>query len=155
MKKIFCSHYLCFVLVFLSITFLTGCFSSPESTLQEFKKAMDSKNGEKMWNLLSSNDHKFYEKMIENEKANAPKNPDHLKNMGLTQEELAKMTAKDFFIKMMSKAPDSKSAGKPLEIRSVTKSKDKAVIFVENNPNGFTLIKENGFWKVSMVGEAK
>ena len=56
---------------------------------------------------------------------------------------------------MMSKAPDSKSAGKPLEIRSVTKSKDKAVIFVENNPNGFTLIKENGFWKVSMVGEAK
>lgn len=155
MKKIFCLNYFCLVFIFLSITFLTGCFSSPESTLQKFKTAMDSKNGEKMWTLLSSNDHKFYEKMVENEKANAPKNPDHLKNMGLTQEELSKMTAKDFFIKMMEKAPDSKSAGKTLEIRSITKSKNKAVIFVENNPNGFTLIKENGFWKVSMVGEAK
>ena len=75
--------------------------------------------------------------------------------MGLTQEELSKITAKALFIKIMSEAPDSPNAGKPLEIRSVTKSKDKAVIFVENNPNGFTLVKENGFWKVSMVGEAK
>ena len=155
MKKSFCLNYFCLVLVFLSITFLTGCFSSPEGTLQEFKKAMDSKNGEKMWSLLSSNDHKFYEKMVDEEKANASKNPDHVKNMGLTQEELAKMTAKDLFVKMMKDAPDSPNAGKELQIRSVTKSKDKAVIFVENNPNGFTLIKENGFWKVSMVGEAK
>ena len=155
MKKSFCLNYFCLVLVFLSITFLTGCFSSPEGTLQEFKKAMDSKNGEKMWSLLSSNDHKFYEKMVDEEKANASKNPDHVKNMGLTQEELAKMTAKDLFVKMMKNAPDSPNAGKELQIRSVTKSKDKAVIFVENNPNGFTLIKENGFWKVSMVGEAK
>ena len=51
---------------------------------------MDSKDGEKMWNLLSSNDHKFYEKMVTQEKANASKNPDHIKNMGLTQEELSK-----------------------------------------------------------------
>ena len=108
-----------------------------------------------MWSLLSSNDHKFYEKIVAEEKANASKNPDHIKNMGLTQEELTKMTAKDLFVKMMKASPDSPNAGKELEIRSVTKSKDKAVIFVENNPNGFTLIKENGFWKVSMVGEAK
>ena len=155
MKKSFCLNYFCLVLVFLSITFLTGCFSSPEGTLQEFKKAMDSKNGEKMWSLLSSNDHKFYEKMVAEEKANASKNPDHVKNMGLTQEELAKMTAKDLFVKMMKDAPDSPNAGKELQIRSVTKSKDKAVIFVENNPNGFTLIKENGFWKVSMMGESR
>ena len=155
MKKIFCLNYFCLALVFMSIIFLTGCFSTPEGTLQEFKKAMDAKDGEKMWSLLSSNDHKFYEKIVAEEKANVSKNPDHIKNMGLTQEELTKMTAKDLFVKMMKASPDSPNAGKELEIRSVTKSKDKAVIFVENNPNGFTLIKENGFWKVSMVGEAK
>ena len=70
MKKIFCLNYFCLALVFMSIIFLTGCFSTPEGTLQEFKKAMDAKDGEKMWSLLSSNDHKFYEKIVAEEKAN-------------------------------------------------------------------------------------
>ena len=132
MKKIFCLNYFC--LVFLSIIFLAGCGSTPESTLQEFKKAIDSKNGNKIWSLLSSKDHKIY----------------NSEYMALDK----KNSNKQNFMMFVEMLDDLPNAGKPLEIESVTeKSKNKVVIFVKNNPSGFTLVKEYGTWKVSMLGE--
>ena len=134
MKKIFCLNYFCLVLVFLSIIFLAGCGSTPESTLQEFKKAIDSKNGNKIWSLLSSKDHKIY----------------NSEYMALDK----KNSNKQNFMMFVEMLDDLPNAGKPLEIESVTeKSKNKVVIFVKNNPSGFTLVKEYGVWKVSMLGE--
>lgn len=134
MKKIFFQSYFCLVLVFLSITFLAGCGSTPESTLQEFKKAIDSKNGNKIWSLLSSKDHKIY----------------NSEYMALDK----KNSNKQNFMMFVEMLDDLPNAGKPLEIESVTeKSKNKVVIFVKNNPTGFTLVKEYGTWKVSMLGE--
>lgn len=134
MKKSFFQSYFCLVLVFISITFLAGCGSTPESTLQEFKKAIDSKNGNKIWSLLSLKDHKIY----------------NSESMALDK----KNSNKQIFMMFVEMLDDLPNAGKPLEIESVTeKSKNKVVIFVKNNPSGFTLVKEYGTWKVSMLGE--
>ena len=129
MKKSFCVFF-----VFLFIIFLAGCGSTPEGTLQEFKKAIDSKNGNKIWSLLSSKDHKIY----------------NSEYMALDK----KNSNKQNFMMFVEMLDDLPNAGKPLEIESVTeKSKNKVVIFVKNNPSGFTLVKEYGTWKVSMLGE--
>ena len=138
MKKTFYLNYFCLFFVFVSIISLAGCGSTPEGTLQEFKKAVDSKNGNKIWSFLSSKDHKFYN--------------DGIEGAGLDRKTVR--NGKQFFMIFVEEIHDSPNTGKPLEIESVTeKSKNKVVIFVKNNPTGFTLVKEYGTWKVSMLGE--
>ena len=133
MKKSFCLNYFCLAFVFISITFLTGCFSTPESTLQEFKKAVDNKDVNKIWSLLSSKGHKIYNEAVE--------------GAALSEVRNGKQLLKDM-IDLGNDINDLPNRGNPLEIESVKVSKNKAVIFVKDNPSAFTLVKEFGSWKV-------
>ena len=133
MRKIFFLNYFCLAFLFISITFLTGCFSTPENTLQEFKKAIDKKDGNKIWSLLSSKGHKIYNEAVE--------------GMALSEVRNGKQCLK-VSIDMGDSGYDLPNTGKPLEIESVKVSKNKAVIFVKDNPSAFTLVKEFGSWKV-------
>ena len=130
---------------------VADCFLTPQDTLNDFKKALDSKDGFKMMHFLSSDDSKYYRKIIEDEKAKASKNPDKKKNLDLLLEKLGKAIAKDFWVKVMKDSPDSPKLGKEFKVKNFTrKSEDKVVVFLEDNPNGITFVKELGTWKLSI-----
>ncbi|MDQ7825517.1 MAG: hypothetical protein RDV48_22145 [Candidatus Eremiobacteraeota bacterium] len=152
---------LCAVLVSAAIT-ASGCAGPPpRDALVTFSRAVQTKDWNTAWGLLSSRERKnFEEKMFAPFKEQFAKlSPEAQKEaaakIGSTVQDIQKMAAKDFFSVVMEKSDESRKIPHKIDPDRIVVEQESikgntARIRLKGQAGEFNFVKEAGAWKIEL-----
>lgn len=161
-----CYNYFAVIVLCCAFVFTAGCQndSAPKNAFMAFNEALNNKNWETVWKMLSSNSQKAfaeegYKRMHEIIEAMPPemrkKKPESL---GVTYNELLDMSPEKFFLYVMKKTEKSQDFfNVPMnpEISKVKIKDNKAVLFIKGKNEYVNMVLENNEWKIEFEEETK
>jgi hypothetical protein len=137
----------------------TGCGtrSSPRAAFTQFTRAMKEGNWSAMYDMLSKRSKKAFEdegykkmkEFVENMPPDLKKQK--LSDLGITPEELLKMSSRDFFVLIMQKTDASKEFIKGSgndEVERVQVKDKVARLKIKGKNEVATMVLEDGAWKI-------
>lgn len=139
--------------------FVAGCgkTSAPKTAFLQFNSAVKAANWSAVWDMLSKKTQKAFEeegykKMKEIIKT-MPKDvkKEKIPELGVTNEELMKLSPKDFFILILQKTNASKEFVKNAggdEVEKVHIKDNVAKLKIKNKNEVATMVLEDGKWKM-------
>lgn len=138
------------IIISLCSILFAGC-ASPESQLFKFKQAVNDKNWNVVWDMMSSDEKTKFEE------DNYAPFKENLKNLktdrltpDLTKADAEKMSCKDFFIYGMKQGDQNITTSSNFEIQSIGKKGGVVTISLEGDPRVYVLKREKGAWKISI-----
>jgi len=135
---------------------------TPEEAFTQLKKAVEKKDGERFWALLSKDSQKILEQMGEGLKTLEGESRDEAaKELGIKPEDMAQMSAKDLTLaKLFSDSnAEERAEIQEMEIKDIAIDEDKAegtrVQEGKDVKERAFFIKEDGEWKLDVARELK
>ena len=138
---------------------LFGCKKddAPSKAFFSFNEALNQKNWEKVWSMISSKSKKAfaeegYKRMREIIEAMPPEmRKKKIESLDLTHDQLLDMSPKNFFLYVMEKTEKSQDFFKVPSNPEIGKTKikgNKAVLYIKGKNEYVNMINENGEWKI-------
>lgn len=149
--------------VFIALIFSVSCGkpkddAGPGDTFKNFKTALTNRDFATVWDMLSGpSQNKFNKDFFETAKTEINSMPAEKKKevhpiLGMTNEEIAGMKTKDFFVLIMGKTEaGNEFTGKAnCEVELVNVKGNTAKLKLKDLNDEVTMIKEGNTWKVEL-----
>jgi len=150
------------IIIICAVSFLTACCArqpGPDDAVKSFSRNMVDKKWDSVWDSITyQNQKEFEDKVLNPMKLSikaAPQDKMELKHptLGVSADDLLRMSARDFFILSLEKTDVrdkimKKVTPENMEIEKVATNGNSARVKLRGRTDEITLQKENGVWKI-------